>query len=245
MITFETLQGHWERQWIKAPGFEDHTTRVHWMQVGALFADVRIPQDRPDVSEAASLSALPAPVLYQLSQAEGFAGHVTLLADTCTWHREVNFHGIPEEKDVGRISFDPQGNMIEAGVHAEYTELWTHHRAPQSICLRLSGEGFEGVFAAVGETFVLGLDRPGKPSTASLRAGLEAGEVTGATPTLFEGIYATGRWQGDEATAYLATNPFCEGRVIFSKRDEYAIWHGLAFDGTRTDVALHAEPVAP
>ena len=124
MITQADIQGHWVRNWIKAPGFEDHSTRVHWMQAGGLYADIRIPADRPDLSGASSLSALSPDHLLSLGQAEGFAGHVTLDGDHCTWEREINFHGTPDSLDVGAIHFDAQGSMIETGVHADYSELW-------------------------------------------------------------------------------------------------------------------------
>ena len=81
MIRPGDVQGHWVRTWIKAPGFEDHTTRVHWMQAGLDYADVRIPLERPDTRSAACLADLPAAVLRDLARAEGFSGHVTLEAD--------------------------------------------------------------------------------------------------------------------------------------------------------------------
>ena len=40
MITLADVQGHWRRDWLKAPGFSDTTTHVHWMQCGTLFADM-------------------------------------------------------------------------------------------------------------------------------------------------------------------------------------------------------------
>ena len=124
MISPADIQGHWVRQWIKAPGFEDHTTRVHWKQVGLNYADLRIPRARPDLTGAAALSDLPAAALLDLAQAEGFAGQVTLSGDHCTWHREINWHGPSEAQDVGAIRFDDDGQMIETGVHADYAELW-------------------------------------------------------------------------------------------------------------------------
>ena len=43
MIDSSDVQAHWRRLWIRAPGFEDADTRVHWMQCGALYADIRVP----------------------------------------------------------------------------------------------------------------------------------------------------------------------------------------------------------
>ncbi|MDF1728619.1 MAG: hypothetical protein P1U53_12810, partial [Sulfitobacter sp.] len=109
MITQGDLQGHWRRDWIKAPGFEDHTTRVHWLQAGALFADLRIPLERPDISGHAALADLSSAALRRLMQAEGFAGHITVDKSKCTWHREINWHGVPGQADVGLMSFDETG----------------------------------------------------------------------------------------------------------------------------------------
>ncbi|MEM1149126.1 MAG: hypothetical protein AAGI03_01005 [Pseudomonadota bacterium] len=244
MITTEQVQGHWARRWIKAPGFEDHSTRVHWAQVGSLYADVRIPSDRPALGSATSLAAMPSVALVEFCKAEGFAGTTSLSGDSCTWHREVNFHGAPDGEDVGQISFDENGDMIEAGVLSDYTELWAHSSAPHSTAFRLAGAGFEGILATVGETFVLAIDRPGRAATKPLIEALCSGGLSGIE-TLFDGIYAMGVWDGANATAKIATQPFSEGTSILAMKGNHAMWHRIDFAGERSSIPLAVEPGTP
>ena len=243
MIPLSDIQGHWVRHWIKAPGFEDHRTRVHWMQVGPDYADVRVPLDRPDLSGTAALSDLPAQVLCDLAKAEGFAGHVTLDGRLCTWHREINWHGEPEGLDVGEISFDPQGRMIETGVHAEYTELWARRDAPAAQAIRFKGGGYSGHLVCVGDRFVLGIGTVDKPSSKPLVSALQSGTIPQGIERLFDGIHAMGRWSDGTAIAEISTHPFCDGKVVATLKDAFVIWHRTAFDGTTSEIDMRVETV--
>lgn len=162
MTTLADVQGHWVRHWIKAPGAKDHTTRVHWIQAGHAYADVRIPADRPDLSGASSLSDLSAQQLAALARAEGFAGRITLDGAVCTWARDINWHGTPDAADIGHISFDAQGRMIEAGVEADYTELWERAEAPPPTARHYRNGGDRAFIVSAGNRFVIGIGRPGR-----------------------------------------------------------------------------------
>lgn len=238
MISLSQLQGHWVRHWIKAPGFEDHKTRVHWMQVGMAYADVRIPHERPSVSTHRCLADLSARDLAVLAQAEGFAGDIALEGSHCTWHRRINWHGHPDAPDVGDIRFDAEGRMIEAGVLAEYTELWERTGAGAPRALRFCGGRYEGYLMSLGKTCVLGIGRPDKPTTKPLVAALQTGEVPHDIATLFDGVHAIGHWSGNAAIADLATQPFAEGQRIVTTRDEGVTWHRIAFDGQTSDFEM-------
>jgi len=104
MITGGDLQGHWRRDWIKAPGFEDNTTRVHWMQAGEIFVDLRVPLERPDLAGATALADLGPSTLLALTKAEGFAGRIEVVDSNCTWHRAINWHGVPEADELAQGS---------------------------------------------------------------------------------------------------------------------------------------------
>ncbi|WP_095590614.1 hypothetical protein [Actibacterium ureilyticum] len=243
MIAQSDIQGHWVRDWIKAPGFQDHDTRVHWIQVGADYADIRIPADRPDLRDAGALADLPASALTVLARAQGFAGRITLQGAHCTWQREINWHGTPDAPDVGAISFDAQGRMIEAGVHEDYTERWVRHTAPDPRYLRFAGHGYTGRVASIGETAVIGIGRIGKPATAPLIAALARGDIPDGIDTLFDGLHALGHWSGDSLIADLATQPFAEGTPVLTVQGDAVIWHEIGFDGTRRDLLLNPDPV--
>lgn len=240
MITLDSIQGHWVRRWIKAPGLEDETTRVHWMQVGSVYADVRIPADRPDLSGYRALSEVPVALLLQLAQAEGFAGSVELDGPCCTWHRDINWHGTPETVDVGAISFNADGHMIEQGVHADYQELW-EQRASQAAgrAYRASGQGYQAFLAERGERFVLGIGRPEKPSTSPALEALKGGNVEAGIVHVFDGVHAVGQIVDGEAIAELATQPFAEGRPLVTIEGDRLTWHRSGFDGETEEIGMH------
>ena len=238
MIGLAALQGHWVRDWIKAPSFEDHTTRVHWMQAGADFADIRVPSERPALGDADCLEGLDAAALLALAQAEGFAGRVTLEDDRCTWHREVNWHGVPDTPDIGAISFDDDGRMIEAGVLAEYTELWEQRAEGEPHALRLSGGDYSGLLVIAGDVGVLGIGRTEKPASQPVLAALKDGAVPLEAATLFDGLHALCRVEAGAVVAVLATNPFVEGQPVLTLAGGAAVWHRTGFDGKRGDVHL-------
>ncbi len=241
MIELADIQGHWLRRWIKAPGFEDHTTEVHWMQAGAVYADVRVPLVRPLVSGFPSLGHAPPEHLLSLLGAEGFAGHVSLKGNQCTWHRDVNWHGAPDAPDVGHIAFNEKGRMIETGVHADYTELWEHLPRHEYKALKFVGGGYAGFEVSNGSQFVLAIGRPNKAPIKPAVAALKAGAIPMDIENVFDGIHAFGHRIGKQGMATLATNPFYEGQVVVTMTAESVIWHRIGFDGTRTDITLHAE----
>lgn len=243
MIAQGDIQGHWVRHWIKAPGFEDYDTRVHWMQAGTNFADIRIPLERPDLGSAAGLCELAPAALAALAKAEGFAGKTQLEANRCTWLREINWHGTPDAADIGAISFDAAGRMIEAGVEADYTELWEQAAKPadQGQAWRLSGAGYEGVLIVQNERFVLGIGRAEKPASKPLIEALNAGASPVGLPDFFDGLHAYGAWDGAVGTAELATQPFCEGKEVVQRHENALIWHRVGFDGSKREVHLQIE----
>ena len=241
MTKLGDVQGHWVRDWIKAPGFEDHTTRVHWMQAGLDFADIRVPLDRPELGAARCLAELDASALLALAQAEGFAGHVALDGANCTWHREINWHGTPEAPDIGAISFDTQGRMIEAGVLAEYTELWEQHAKAATAALRFGDGAYSGLLVTSGDVGVLGIGRKAKPASKPILDALEAGDVPEDAQLLFDGIHALCTINADAVIATLATTPFVEGTVILTLDDTAVTWHQTGFDGAQTERCLQFE----
>jgi len=234
VISLDDIQGHWVRDWIKAPGFEDHTTRVHWIQVGSLYADIRVPLERPDLSGAGCLADVPPATLLDLLRAEGFAGHITLSGSQCTWHREINWHGQSDELDVGALSFDPDGRLIEEGVHATYSELWSRGPEPASRAFRYSGDGYEAYLVICGTAFVLGIGRCDKPATTTCLKALKEGRVPETRAGAFDGVHAYGEWSNGEAIATLATQPFSEGQVVARLSASGLDWECIGFNGHKS-----------
>lgn len=231
MITQDDLQGHWRRKWIRAPGFEDVTTRVHWMQCGALFADLRIPSERPDLTGARCLADLDAPALRVLMTAEGFAGAITVEGSVCTWHRTINWHGVPDGVDAGRMSFDAAGDLIEDGVHADYAELWQKMPETPGDAWQVTGDGMQGVLVSSASEFLIGLGEPDAAPTAPLIAALERGDRPEELNVHFRGVYVLGRWEAGQGIATLSTNPFLEGTQVLERNPDGVVFRGADFDG--------------
>ncbi|MEL6523248.1 MAG: hypothetical protein AAFQ66_19905 [Pseudomonadota bacterium] len=233
MICQDEVQGHWQRIWIKAPGLHDDTTRVHWLQAGNHFADIRIPAERPSLGDAQCLAELPNTALADLLVAEGFAGTIQVDQGVCTWHRAINWHGCPDDVDAGRLSFDGSGDLIEDGVHADYRELWRHQPgAPFTAVLARCGE-LDVVLLTNDQTFLLATGIPAMASTAGLAAEMRSGSASpDRVRAQFACAYSLGHWQGGVGVADLSTDPFQERRPVLERDGNGLIWHRLGFDGS-------------
>lgn len=243
MITQADLQGHWQRNWLRAPGVNDTTTRVHWVQAGEWCADIRVPLLRPAL-DAGALSAMAPGDLAVLLSAEGFAGRTTLTGDTCTWHRAWNWRGFPCPVDAGTLRFDPAGRLVEDGVHAKYREEW--QAVPGGTWAAMSAEaaGMSGLLIASDTQFLLGLGQRGAPACPGLVAALRAGTATVAdAEAAFASVYVMGRWQGTAGIADLSTQPFCEGRAVLARDGATARLTLPDFHGRLQAHVLHLTPL--
>lgn len=238
MITESELQGHWQRDWIKAPGFEDTTTRVHWLQAGSFFADLRIPLHRPDVTGLSCLADLDKPALRELLNAEGFAGQITVEDNCCTWHRGINWHGVPERSDIGAMSFNASGRLIEDGVLSEYRELWRSIPQAPLRGAKVSCRNMTGLFIENDDVFLLGIGPTPRGTSAGLIAALDSGIADiAALQHHFASEYVLGAWNGQLGIAELSTNPLHEGQVVL-ERGNGLVWHNARFDGQKTSQPL-------
>lgn len=218
MITKDDLQGHWRRDWIKAPGFADHTTRVHWMQAGDLYADIRVPAQRPELDAFTCLADVPRDMLDPFLEAEGFAGTIDVRDNHCTWRREINWQGVPEVDDIGLMSFKDEG-LIEDGVLAEYRELWQAEPGEPLRGHRITFGDMTGILVENDAVFLIGI---GPAPSSNDNLGVQ-----------FASTYALGNWEGADGVATLSTNPFCEGQTVL-RRDAGFTWHAPSFDGATT-----------
>ena len=78
-------------QLMRAPGKEDTTTRVYWLQTSNWHADIRAPSDRPVFSDYTGLSALSPQELGALARQQGFAGITEVEGEICRWHRRFDY----------------------------------------------------------------------------------------------------------------------------------------------------------
>lgn len=231
MISSDDLQGHWHRDWITAPGFEDHSTRVHWLQAGTLYADIRVPLARPDLSGYDCLAEVPQPDLARLMDAEGFAGSITVQTGACTWARWINWHGVPEGTDIGAMSWDAEGHLIEDGVEADYREQWSQVPGAPLRAHQIRVDGQTGVLVENDEIFLMAMGPKPSGTSASLKDALIAGmALPQHIAAQFASLYCFGKWKGSAGIAELATNPFCEGQAVLHRGTAFE-WHPPTFDG--------------
>ncbi|WP_172299214.1 hypothetical protein [Pseudoruegeria sp. HB172150] len=216
------IGGHWRRESIAAPGMEDRTTRVHWLQAEVGFCDIRIPLTRPDVAGGESLSELPVEALLGLMNSFGFAGETELHVDCCIWHRQISFHGSPPgaSQDIGILRHGPGGRMIEDGAEGAYREVWAlEGRGPYEHGTWSNGERACRITWGPSD-FLLAFGTIGAPDSLPLRQALEAGERPEAElAAFFDAEYTLGYWDGDVGVAQLSTNPLREGHAVLSRRD--------------------------
>lgn len=236
------LQGHWQRDWLRAPGLEDRATCVNWMQCGALYADIRIPRNRAQTRGATSLADLSCSALLKIMRAEGFAGEISLRGDICTWEREIDWHGPKDATDIGKLTFLDETILHEAGVVADYSEQWHRTGAVADGAMRLSTEGFLGFLVTVGERFVFGFGPRAEHQRehgAGVIAALEAGRKD--EPALrahFESAYIFGRWQNGTGIAIQSTNPLMEGEKVLFCSDQSVVFANSGYDGQSRRHAL-------
>jgi len=231
MINQENLQGHWRRDWIKAPGFEDHTTRVHWMQSGETFVDLRVPLERPSIDGASCLADLSQPAVLELMKAEGFAGQISVQNSKCTWHRQINWHGAPEADDIGLMYFEDYA-LIEDGVLADYCERWLLVPTTEMQARRFSLEDQSGFLIETAVGFAIGIGPKPKGTSKHLQADLASNRATPqAIATQFAAFFAIGDWVGNAGVVSLSTNPFYEGHPILQQSGGGLLLRRPTFDG--------------
>jgi len=244
VIATAALQGHWRRNWLRAPGFLDNTTRVHWVQADNWCADIRVPLVRPDIAAAGSLSALPGRDLAVLLTAEGFAGQTSLAGNVCTWARTWNWRGFPCPVDAGALSFDEAGQMIEDGVHADYREAWVRVPGATWHAEAIEADDADGMLISNDTSFVLTLGQRGAeawhlPANAFGESSISPQDAAPA----FASVYVMGHWDKGLGIADLSTQPFCEGTAVLTRATATAALTLPDFHGAAVTRSLRISPL--
>jgi hypothetical protein len=122
--------GVWRRTLLRAPGIEDSTSQVYWLQTKSWHADLRVPAARPGCTGKKSLRDLDRGELLGLAGQQGFAGITAVDGDICRWLRQHDYQPPSGRNDIGRMVFDTPDRVFEYGVEADYFEVW--ERVPGS-----------------------------------------------------------------------------------------------------------------
>lgn len=211
-------QGVWRRNSMrKESGLFDDTTQVFWAQTPTLFADVRIPANRPDTAGRTSLAAYGDDELLLLAQQQGFAGSLPIDGQICRWQRAIDYQPIQPWLDEAAM-FREGDNLIEIGIHNNYFEDYTLVDDGGSQFLALDCPEHRRLLVVIGSRFLFVRGRE-----TALPNGVELADlVAGAAPaqkralldcefSLGHGLGGDDSWQID-----LSTLPFREGQPLFA-----------------------------
>lgn len=184
------------------------------------------------------LAELDPTALRDLINAEGFAGQITVKESQCTWHRSINWHGVPAQSDIGLMSFDASGGLVEDGVLAEYRELWQSIPQARLRGAKIRFDEMTGFLIENGDIFLLAIGPNPNGTSGDLIAALNGGTADiAALQQHFTSEYVLGTWDGPLGIADLSTNPFREGQVTLERANDL-VWHSISFDGRRTSHRL-------
>jgi hypothetical protein len=227
------LVGLWRRKSISySSGARDLTTCCYWGQTRHLYVDIRIPADRPLPATGRSFADYSLKGLQALANQRGFAGHILLQGDRCTWIRCIDYQPDTGRPDTGRLRCD--GDVLyEVGeassvVGDAYVEVYRReaHGRDRLIALRQAhgtgsdaGDARGAVLLIIGDRFLFARPRPTPlPPAETLSEVIEAtGPDRSLIHTYLDCEISLGRIESDHEswTIDLSTIPFREGQRLF------------------------------
>jgi len=165
-ITSSTLPswftGVWSREWIERKGVRTDLFDVHFLQTPSLFADVRIPRERPSFARAQSFADLSDAELLLLAKQRAFAGTTSVDGALATWHHEIDFQPSDGSADIGRLERIDDGHMLEHATDSSYVEAWRSldSGAGRFLALRVERAGrLDRLLLIAGEHFLYARNR--------------------------------------------------------------------------------------
>lgn len=226
----ESYVGVWQRLSLTTRGKPpDTATRAYWIQTSTLFADLRIPPERPDLCGKTSLAECSDKELLQLARQQGFAGMTLAGGDRLHRRRQVDYQPSRGRDNTRRMRFEGEV-LVEENLHGTVQERWQRLAGPQGgvISLRLLEEANlegrmvtrKGYLLVMGDYFLFVRDRTEfTRQAASLEDLFEAQELEHDEQIrLLDCEFSFGRRNGG-AQAWeiqLSTLPYREGRALFA-----------------------------
>ena len=218
-VRLDSLLGVWRRQTIRWPdGREDTSTAVYWLQGQRYYADVRIPAYRPTFHGINAADECTGEQKIWMANQEGFAGELVMEGNAFHWLRDIDYQPPQGGRDIGRLRYvdSSYDRIVEEGVEQRYVEVWDRVDRGQStngqaLVMKLEPNGIErGWFIAVGDHFLIALDRRTSNRSCAFDMELSHGLRTGA---------ASG-W-----TISGSTFPWREGSTVFETKDLKINWN--------------------
>ncbi len=215
------MHGVWTREWIEVRGVRSSRFAVQYLQTPTLFADLRLPIERPSFSRATSFADLTDAELLLLAHQRGFAGRVTAVADTITWHHEIDFQPHDGTADIGRVERVGPGQMYEHALDSSYVESWRSVASGDSafLVVRVEQAGrLEQTLLIVGDHFLYVRNRSADlPAAPSLDSLIKATHATREQIIAYlDCEFSTGRVRGGSVPweVQASTLPWRQGRPL-------------------------------
>ena len=116
--------GMWRRTLLEQAGVIDTSTLVLVIQTEQYHADIRIPSKRPDFANVKSLADCSSEQLRWLATQQGFTGITEVNGNISQWLRDHDYQPSNGQRDIGEMTFESEGVIVEIGIEAEYREVW-------------------------------------------------------------------------------------------------------------------------
>jgi hypothetical protein len=224
-IASGTYVGLWRR--LPSPGAS--SARAYWMQTYSLFAQLRIPAERPQFEPVAGLSELSDEALLWLARQEGFAGRSVFKGNRVQRERVLSFQR-PCGPDSARV-FLSGGLLVEEGIDNDYVEEWqtiadcaTDDLVALELVKDCESNGRRaaraGFLLVVGDYFIYAMERrPPFASDEPLAALVERASDREEKAALLDCEISFGRRRGSRIPweIQFSTLPFREGRAVFDR----------------------------
>lgn len=228
------LVGLWRRSEILFPdGTADRTTHVLWGQTHSLFVDLRVPAVRPAARGRQSFDDFSLQELRSLADQKGFAGHIVVGGEICSWIRYIDYRPNNGRPDQGRLRIDGE-TLYEEGdptsvLGSAYREEYHRERKAdrRSVALCKAGPidsgGFDhcdAVLIVIDDRFFYARSRPTALPPAETLSELVAvaGEDRDLIYRYLDCEVSYGAVDGDTSWQIISsTIPFREGQRLMPR----------------------------
>lgn len=215
--------------WRRLPSPGGLSANAYWMQTHSLFAQLRIPAERPAFAPVARLADLDPQQLSWLSHQEGFAGRAIFEGKRLQRERMLSFQP-PSGPDLAHV-FLSGGLLVEEGIGNHYVDEWqtiadcaTDDLAALELIEDCENEGRRparaGFLLVVGDYFLFAMERrPPLEGTEPLPKLVERARGPEEKAALLDCEISFGRRRGSRTPweIRLSTLPFREGRAVFDR----------------------------
>lgn len=205
-------RGLWQRLALeRADGSGDTQSQVTWLQTATLYADLRIPGERPDFAGVVGFAELTRPQAAFLASQEGFAGALHGEGARAHWQRRIDFAPLAGPPDEGYLHRERR-MMVETGVHVPYVEHWWQADPDAALDTEIIVDAPRTVMVRAGEHFMFAQDRrPAPPPPGTLAAAVAAAAPGAALAALLDCEISLGTRTADGWRITCSTLPWREG----------------------------------